>query len=188
MRTKPRRSILIFYILLLSGMLFNPSVLHAEKRENLKWSVNFNNIAISEALDQLTRLTQIKINTNKPILAKADKANLVLQPSNSKEISFLCTCCGCCCGALLRLKQLPKPSEIVASPFIAHATPETCDGCGKCIDTCPMDVLRLDKEKRKAFIKYHEDCMSCFICEEECPNPGTIYVSPKRAEWVRLPW
>ena len=48
-------------------MLFSPSFLHAEKRENLKWSVTFNNIAISEALDQLTRLTQIKINTNKPI-------------------------------------------------------------------------------------------------------------------------
>ena len=67
MRPKPLFSILVFYILLLSGMLFSPSVLHAEKRENLNWSVNFNNIAISEALDQLTRLTQIKINTNKPI-------------------------------------------------------------------------------------------------------------------------
>ena len=73
-RTKPRRSILIFYSLLLSGMLFNPSVLHAEKRENLKWSVNFNNIAISEALDQLTRLTQIKINTNKPIEDRIKKS------------------------------------------------------------------------------------------------------------------
>ena len=28
------------------------------------------------------------------ILTVADKSNLVLQPSNSKEISFLCTCCG----------------------------------------------------------------------------------------------
>ena len=60
------------------------------------------------------------------ILEQADKANLVLQPSNSKDITFLCTCCGCCCGVLSRLKQLSKPSEHVASPFIAklHITPK----------------------------------------------------------------
>ena len=74
MRPKPMHSILIFYILLLSGMLFSPTVLHAEKRENLKWLVNFDNIAISLALDQLTRLTQIKINTNKPIEDRIKKS------------------------------------------------------------------------------------------------------------------
>ena len=74
MRPKPMRSILIFYILLFSIMLLIPSVLHAEKRENLKWSVNFNNIAISEALDQLTRLTRIKIDTTKPIEDRIKKS------------------------------------------------------------------------------------------------------------------
>lgn len=65
---------------------------------------------------------------------------------------------------------------------------ETCTGCGKCVSACPMDVLRIDKKKKKAYIKYRDDCMSCFNCEYDCPKKGTIYVSPKRAEWVRLPW
>jgi ferredoxin len=92
------------------------------------------------------------------ILTKADKSNLVLQPSNSKEISFLCTCCGCCCGALLRLKQLPKPAEIVASPFIAKATYETCDGCGSCLDRCQMEALTLEDEQ---VVLNSDRCIGC---------------------------
>lgn len=72
--------------------------------------------------------------------------------------------------------------------MIQYVKEETCDGCGRCVDSCPMDVLRMDKEKEKAMIRYLDDCMSCFICEDECPNPGTIFVDPRRAEWVCLPW
>ena len=62
----------------------------------------------------------------KDILARADASNLVIQPSNSQEASFMCTCCGCCCGVLNRLKMHPKPSTVVASPFIAKAEAESC--------------------------------------------------------------
>ena len=33
-------------------------------------------------------------------IAEANKANLVLNPSNSKRAAFICCCCGCCCGIL----------------------------------------------------------------------------------------
>ena len=67
---------------------------------------------------------------------------------------------------------------------------ETCTGCGICVASCPMDVIRLEKtgKKKKAAIKYRLDCMSCFNCEFDCPVPGTIYVSPERSPWVKLPW
>lgn len=42
------------------------------------------------------------------ILTKADEANLVLQPSNSKDIALMCCCCGCCCAVLTRIKPHPK--------------------------------------------------------------------------------
>jgi len=105
------------------------------------------------------------------ILAKADKANLVLQPSNSKEISFLCTCCGCCCGVLLRLKQHPKPSEVVASPFIAKATPETCDGCEICLDRCQMGALTLENEQ---MLLNSDRCIGCGLCVSTCPTESLI--------------
>ena len=49
------------------------------------------------------------------ILARADAANLVLQPTNSRDIAAICCCCGCCCGILEGLQSHPKPSEIVAA-------------------------------------------------------------------------
>ena len=45
-----------------------------------------------------------------------------------------------------------------------------CTGCGICIDRCNMDVLRLDSVAGKAFIAYHEDCMTCFECVLSCPE------------------
>ncbi len=105
------------------------------------------------------------------ILAKADKSNLVLQPSNSKEISFLCTCCGCCCGVLLRLKQHPKPSEVVASPFIAKATSENCDGCGSCLDRCQMEALTLEDDQ---VVLNSDRCIGCGLCVSTCPMDSLI--------------
>ena len=45
-----------------------------------------------------------------------------------------------------------------------------CNGCGICVERCPMDVFRMDKETDKAFIKYVRDCQSCFLCVRECPE------------------
>jgi len=42
-----------------------------------------------------------------------------------------------------------------------------CTGCGVCVETCPTDVLRLDREN-KATMTYPEDCQGCFICEWDC--------------------
>ena len=64
---------------------------------------------------------------------------------------------------------------------------EKCTGCGTCIDSCSMDVVRFDENQKKATIKYPEDCMTCYSCERDCPE-GAIYVGPERVEWVILPW
>lgn len=64
---------------------------------------------------------------------------------------------------------------------------QLCNACGICIDDCPMDVLRMDKEIKKPFIRYLRDCQSCFLCEEDCPK-GAIYVTPDRERRTPLPW
>ena len=59
-----------------------------------------------------------------------------------------------------------------------------CNGCGLCVEICPMDVIRLRTElnfishsrkktpdhKIKAFIAYPIDCMTCYTCELKCPK------------------
>ncbi len=70
---------------------------------------------------------------------------------------------------------------------------ERCTGCGTCVENCPMDVLRLDtgalkdETTPKAFIRYLRDCMTCYLCELECPEKA-IYVAPERECRKPLPW
>ncbi len=47
---------------------------------------------------------------------------------------------------------------------------QLCDGCGICIEDCPMDVFKLDPITDKAIMAYNQDCSeSCVICEDACP-------------------
>jgi NAD-dependent dihydropyrimidine dehydrogenase PreA subunit len=45
----------------------------------------------------------------------------------------------------------------------------------------------LDKKRKKAVIKYPEDCMLCLYCERECPVHA-IYVSPVKTAPIMLSW
>ena len=65
--------------------------------------------------------------------------------------------------------------------------PNLCIGCGTCIDSCPMDVIRMDAESEKAVIRYQKDCMACCQCELDCPS-GAIYVLPGKGTWAICSW
>jgi len=64
---------------------------------------------------------------------------------------------------------------------------ELCTGCGICVNSCPMDVLRMDKVSRKAKIAYPQECMCCASCEVDCPV-GAIFVSPKKSDFIIVSW
>jgi NAD-dependent dihydropyrimidine dehydrogenase PreA subunit len=70
---------------------------------------------------------------------------------------------------------------------IERIDPELCNGCGICINSCSMDVIWMDEESNKAFIKYPEDCMCCLYCEFDCPE-NAIYVSPERHAPLMVGW
>ena len=53
---------------------------------------------------------------------------------------------------------------------------DICIGCGKCEIYCPADVIRMNTESRKAYIKYPEDCAMCLWCMAEC-SQNAISVS-----------
>ena len=64
---------------------------------------------------------------------------------------------------------------------------ELCNGCGICVNSCPMDVIRMDEEKNKAIIKYQEDCMLCEFCVLDCPVEA-IYVSSEKHAPLIVSW
>ena len=118
------------------------------------------------------------------ILTMADRANLVLQPSNSRDIAFLCCCCGCCCAVLTRLKQHPRPSEEVASPFIGRHEPETCESCGVCVDRCQMEALILADDH---VVLNSTRCIGCGLCVSTCPTGSLTLVRKPSSEQIMVP-
>ncbi len=120
----------------------------------------------------------------KEILTRADAANLVLQPTNSRDIAAICCCCGCCCGVLEGLKSHPRPSEIVASSFIANLESETCQGCWVCLERCQMQALAEDGD-RVALIT--DRCIGCGLCVSTCPSGALTLVRRLDREPTQIP-
>jgi ferredoxin len=103
------------------------------------------------------------------ILKKADKAGLVLQPSNAQKVINICCCCGCCCHVLKSIKRHPQPAEIVASSFVAELDAAACTGCGVCVERCQMEALSQPGKKEKAVLAAGR-CIGCGLCVTTCPG------------------
>ncbi|MBI4334109.1 MAG: 4Fe-4S binding protein [Chloroflexi bacterium] len=61
---------------------------------------------------------------------------------------------------------------------------QLCDGCGICIEECPMGVFKLDASTNKAIVVNALDCNQhtrcpIYFCEATCP-PKAIQVSRGR--------
>ena len=50
-----------------------------------------------------------------------------------------------------------------------------------------MDVIRMDKVLKKAYVAYVQECMCCASCEVDCPT-GAIYVSPHKEDPIFVSW
>ncbi len=44
---------------------------------------------------------------------------------------------------------------------------KNCVGCGKCQESCPPDVIKIENGKARAELS---DCIRCFCCQEICPH------------------
>lgn len=66
-------------------------------------------------------------------------------------------------------QRSPAPVTIDEARCIADK------GCRVCIDVCPMDLLAIDPETGKAFMKFDE-CWYCMPCAKDCPT-GAVQVA-----------
>lgn len=80
------------------------------------------------------------------------------------------------CGDALKLFQMPKDVAKERQGRLGDAyqlaqVSETCIGCGKCVDVCWHEGIRM--EDRRA--KKTEQCIGCGYCFQVCPT-GALYV------------
>lgn len=52
---------------------------------------------------------------------------------------------------------------------VENINTDKCIGCETCVQTCPMDVLRMDPKTGKSSIAFYEECQICRLCVKFCP-------------------
>ena len=118
------------------------------------------------------------------ILAQAEEAGLVLQPSNTQKATFICCCCGDCCEVLAIAKRHPRPAEILVSPFRAVVDEVLCSACGDCEFRCQMDAIAVDNGYAAVD---HGRCIGCGLCVTDCPDEAVTLVRKPDSEQLPVP-
>lgn len=118
------------------------------------------------------------------ILAQAEEAGLVLQPSNTQKADFICCCCGDCCEVLAIAKRHPRPAEILVSPFRAVVDEALCSACGDCEFRCQMEAIGVDNGYA---VVNHGRCIGCGLCVTTCPEEAVSLMRKPEAEQLPVP-
>jgi len=78
------------------------------------------------------------------LLAQAYESRLVQFGENvQRDAGFICNCCGCCCEAMIAQRRFGSLNPVHTTNSLPHVDEATCNGCGKCVDTCPVEAMTL---------------------------------------------
>lgn len=114
------------------------------------------------------------------IIEQNEEDGLILQPSNSQALEYICSCCGCCCALLLGTKMSRHPVRYHASNYYVEINPELCTGCGSCVEKCQMDAITLVEDKSQVNL---DRCIGCGVCAVNCPS-AAITLLQKEEEQI----
>ena len=109
------------------------------------------------------------------LLHKAWEQNLAQFGENVQQgMNFICNCCPCCCEAMLAAQRFGHMNPVHTSNFMAHVE-DNCTGCGRCLPTCPVKIIRLETEQadgrgRKTAVIDEALCLGCGVCVRNCPR------------------
>ncbi|MCJ7432693.1 MAG: 4Fe-4S dicluster domain-containing protein [Anaerolineales bacterium] len=148
--------------------------------------MTFNNISQSLARHGYARL--VDVNEGMDLLQQAYEQNLVQFGENVRQrVNFICNCCGCCCEAMIAARKFGMLNPVHTTNFLPVVDDAACNGCGKCVNVCPVEAMTLvsandphHPKMKKA--KVDEDtCLGCGVCVRTCSHTGlTLRPRPQR--------
>lgn len=101
-------------------------------------------------------------------LEKAEDYGLVHIGDNVlEETTFICNCCGCCCGFLEGITKHHLKHAVTTTNFIARPDLDECNGCEVCSDRCQIKAIRMEGDYP---VVNEEFCIGCGVCAHFCPS------------------
>ncbi len=152
--------------------------------------MTFNNTAAS--LIRHGHARQVDESECLDLLQQAHDHNLVQFGENvQRSVDFICNCCGCCCEAMTAARRFAVMNPVHTTNFIPVVSEEECNGCGKCVNVCPVEAMTLvsandpNKPKLKIARLDEERCLGCGLCVRACTKESVHLES--RPERVLTP-
>ena len=101
-------------------------------------------------------------------LKKAEDYGLVHIGDNVLEqTTFICNCCGCCCGFLDGITHHHVKHAVATTNYIARLNQEECNGCEICVDHCQIKAIKMERDYP---VVDEESCLGCGVCAYFCPS------------------
>ncbi len=123
------------------------------------------------------------------IMAEAAQAGLIHKAFHpgSRETSpetSICNCCKDCCDTLGLWRKGTLPL-INSTYHLSVIDPETCSGCGTCVEWCPTDAIALNEDGLAQ--REESACLGCGVCSRFCPEEAISLQEGLRRVFIMPP-
>ena len=102
-----------------------------------------------------------------------------------KHVNWICNCCSCCCEAFVNYRRLDSVDPVrFSSNFFGQINNE-CNGCGICINKCPIDAIHICKQNDNTYAAIDTNkCIGCGVCSRFCPSGNIEMIRKEKIRFV----